>query len=117
MRVERTTLFVRGGVPPMEEGRFLGLVCLADVREIPRERRAETGVGEIMTPAGDLRTLPSDDRATDVLEILADARVNQLPVVGVGRLLRLVRREDILKWLSLSRASPHAGPGNQTTRR
>lgn len=93
--------------PVVEAGHLKGLVCLADVRNLEQDRRRETRVHEIMTAASDLQTLSPADKASAALNRLAERRVNQLPVVENGRLMGMVTREGILKWLSLSRGSGH----------
>jgi CBS domain-containing protein len=79
-------------------------VCLAGVRSIDRERRAGMRVGEVMPPL-ELHALSPSYQASDALDRLTQCSVNQLPVVEEGRLLGMVAREDVLKWLSLSRVS------------
>ena len=95
--------------PVINEGRLRGLVCLADVRSIDRERRAGMRVGEVMIPLERLQTLSPTDQASEALDRLTQYSVNQLPVVEEGRLLGMVTREDVLKWLSLSRGSANRG--------
>jgi len=87
--------------PVEQDGRFLGMVCLSDLRK--RERRAweHTTVGEIMTPVAALVTVAPRHGSFETLALLAGHDLNQLPVVEDGRLIGLIRREDILKWLSL----------------
>ncbi|MCF7984207.1 MAG: site-2 protease family protein [Thiohalocapsa sp.] len=89
--------------PVIDAGRLAGLVCLADVRQVHRNRRTQTRVGEIMTPVDELRLLAPDDAASDALSGLAERGVNQFPVVESGRLLGLITREDILRWIALRR--------------
>jgi Zn-dependent protease/CBS domain-containing protein len=92
--------------PVIEEGRLVGLVCLADVRKLDREKRTRTRVGEIMTPMERLHVLSPSDKASEAMNRLAEGGVNQLPVLEDGRLIGVVTREDIFKWWSLSRESP-----------
>jgi Zn-dependent protease len=87
--------------PVVEGDRLLGLVCLADVRKLAAEQRAITPVSELMTPLSGLHRLSPSDKASDAMIRLAGYQVNQLPVVEDGRLLGLISREDILKWLTL----------------
>lgn len=88
--------------PVVRDGHLEGLVTLEDVRKIPRAAWPETTVAEIMTPAPSLETLPADAPATDALRKLGEREVDQVPVVEKdGSLLGLVRRQDILRWLSL----------------
>ncbi len=87
--------------PVEDNGLFLGMICLQDIREVDAERRATTTVAEIMTPADRLTTLRPEDDAAEALSLLARRDVNQMPVLQNQTLRGLVRREDILKWLIL----------------
>jgi Zn-dependent protease len=87
--------------PVLEQERLIGMVCLHDVRTLNRAAWQATTVREIMTPLERVTWVTPRDDALEVLAILAQRDVNQLPVMEDGRLIGLVRREDILKWLSL----------------
>lgn len=80
---------------------LIGLVSVADVRVLPRERWESTAVEEIMTPAGELETARPDESTAEVLDRLRGRGVEQLPVVDAGRLTGMVRRIDIVRWLEL----------------
>ncbi len=96
--------------PVVSGGHLEGLVTLDDVRKVPRPTWSERRVGDIMTPAPSLDTLAADAPATDALRKLGERDVDQVPVVdgSDGALLGLVRRQDILRWLSLH--SPSGTP-------
>jgi CBS domain-containing protein len=83
-----------------DTGRFLGLVCFEDVRKLPREKRAETTAADLMTPAEQLVSLPPDAEARSAMDQMARRDVDQIPVLEDGKLLGLVRRRDVLKWLA-----------------
>ena len=89
------------GFPVIDNGKLLGLVCLEDIRKIPRQVWHATPVRDIMTPAERLSTIAMDADAAEALQRLSRLSVNQLPVIDDGELEGLIRREDILKWLSL----------------
>jgi Zn-dependent protease/predicted transcriptional regulator len=89
------------GFPVTDNGNLLGLVCLEDIRRIPRRTWHTTSVRDIMTPAEQLSTITTDADAAEALQCLSRGGVNQLPVIDDGELKGLIRREDILKWLSL----------------
>jgi predicted transcriptional regulator len=61
-----------------------------------------------MTPAAVLTVLTPEQDGLTALELIAARSVGQLPVVQNGELLGLIRREGILKWLSLH-ATDEAG--------
>ena len=90
--------------PVEQEGRFVGMVCLHDIRKVEIGLRATTTVSEIMTPAHGLTTVRPKGDAVEALSLLASRDVNPIPVTENDTLRGLVRREDILKWLML-----HAG--------
>jgi Zn-dependent protease len=98
--------------PVTSDGRFAGLVSLADVRAARGDWDTRR-VGDIMTPADRVGTLTPDANAADALDELAQRDVDQLAVVDAGgNLVGLLRRRDILQWLSLreSREPPaHEG--------
>lgn len=89
--------------PVVEGERLVGLVCRRDVDRLEDAFRATTPVSAIMTPVHELSVVTPQADAVDVLGLLAEREVNQLPVVESGRILGLVRREDVLKWLALNR--------------
>jgi Zn-dependent protease/CBS domain-containing protein len=91
------------GFPVEENGRLIGLVCIEDVRKVPQIHWSTTPVGRIMTPAAELSTLPVTAHADDALEALARRDVDQIPITEGDHLLGLVRRGDLMKWLSLQR--------------
>ena len=89
------------GFPVLDGGDLIGLVCLHDIRATPRRDWHSTRVRDIMTPAERLSTVAANAHAARALQILSLEGVNQLPVIEHGKLEGLIRREDILKWLSL----------------
>jgi Zn-dependent protease/CBS domain-containing protein len=78
-----------------------GIVSIDDVRKVPQDRWAGVRVAEIMTPAEALSTVTPEADAQRAMEVLTRRDVNQLPVVDHGKLIGMVRRHDLLKWLAL----------------
>jgi len=102
--VEERLLRSSQRVFPVQDGEhFLGLVCLQDVRRLAREAWDRTAVREVMTPRGDLHTLDPRDPASQALDLLARRDINQLPVLDDDRLVGMVTRGDIVKWMALNR--------------
>lgn len=96
---------------PVEvDGTLLGLVCLNDIRGVPRQDWARKSVADVMTPADKLATVGPTSDAHIVLQQLNTRHVNQVPVVEDRRLIGMIQRADILKWLELyGRPKPHFG--------
>lgn len=90
------------GFPVVEGDRLVGLVAMEDVRRVPRDEWAQHTVREIMTPGERLVTIDESEPASHALERLARHDVEQVPVVHDGRLIGLVRRQDLMKWLAMN---------------
>jgi Zn-dependent protease/predicted transcriptional regulator len=93
---------------PVADGeRFLGMVTREDVRRLPRESWGETKVRDIMTGVATLAVAAPDEQATAAFEKLAAREMEQLPVVEGERLVGLLRRRDLVRWLDLqNRGAP-----------
>jgi Zn-dependent protease len=87
--------------PVMDDGRLVGIVTLEDIRSISKNAWERTNVGQIMTPAEELEVVDPDEEASEALNKLARRDVHQLPVVSEGRLVGLLQRRDIVRWLQL----------------
>jgi len=90
--------------PVVDDGQFLGMVSLTDLRKCASSQWPSTIVSEIMTPVSALVTVTPEKDASEALALLGQRDLNQLPVIENNALVGLLRREDIVKWLSL-----HAG--------
>ena len=82
-----------------DQGRLVGLVSIDDVRKVPAETRKTTEARDIMTPSRKLVVVAPEENASEALERLQDQKIRQLPVVQGNRIVGLVRRRDILRWL------------------
>jgi Zn-dependent protease/CBS domain-containing protein len=93
-----------------DDGRLLGLVTMDDVRRVSQVRWSVTLVSEIMTPADELDVLPPSANAERALRLLSRRDVEQVPVIGGGRVLGFVRRRDLVRWMSLQGPERAASP-------
>jgi CBS domain-containing protein len=84
------------------DGRLLGLVCLDDLRRVPRDHWPALRVDAIMTPVAKLHALTPDAAAERALELMAHHDIDQIPIMRGDALVGLVRRRDIVKWLALA---------------
>lgn len=82
-----------------EGDRLAGLVTMHNVRDLPRERWPYTPVGEIMVPYGRLVLARPDEDAWNVLLRMDKHNVNQMPVEEAGRLVGLIARENLLRYV------------------
>ncbi|MBI4320084.1 MAG: site-2 protease family protein [Chloroflexi bacterium] len=88
-------------LPVVADSRLLGIVTLSDVRHVPRERWDQTTVSQVMTPLDRLHVLRPDDDLGVALSSLGEQDLNQLPVVREGRVVGLVTRGHLIRYMQL----------------
>ncbi|HKJ39494.1 MAG TPA: site-2 protease family protein [Anaerolineales bacterium] len=79
--------------------RMVGLVTIDDVRKMEPEARDQTVIGSIMTPSEKLIVIAPEEEAANALERLQSGDIRQLPVVTGNKIIGLLRRKDIVRWL------------------
>jgi len=80
-------------------GRLEGLITLHQVKAIPQERWNDSVVAQVMTPIDRLHTVAPETPITEVLKVMEQHDVNQVPVTQDGRLLGMITRDDLLRVL------------------
>jgi len=78
-----------------------GIVCLEDVKKLPREKWPYTKVEEIMTPRDRMEYVSSLDDGSSILSRLVSRDVHQIPVMEAGRLVGVICRPDVLRVIQL----------------
>jgi CBS domain-containing protein len=81
---------------------LVGLVCLSDVRRVPREAWLSTRVDQVMRPADVLAVATPEEPLADAFERLAQNDIGQLPVLEGGRIVGLLNRRDVARRLELA---------------
>lgn len=87
--------------PVIESETLVGLVSLEDVRSVPRELWNSKIVREIMTPRDELVVIDETVDAASAFERLRQRDLRQLPILSGSRMVGVLRRRDIIKWLQL----------------
>jgi len=88
----------RRALPVCNETGLLGIVTLADVKRLPQEEWPNTPVLQIMTRSP-LEFVNQEDDLNNALRILAKNGLNQIPVMAEGRLVGLLSRSDVIRYL------------------
>jgi Zn-dependent protease/CBS domain-containing protein len=86
-------------LPVCNEKGLMGIVTLVDVKRLPQEKWPNTPVQEIMTRLPALATVNENDDLNTVLKTLALKGLNQIPVMSEGRLVGLLSRADVIRYL------------------
>lgn len=86
-----------------------GVVTLADLGKVPRERLEWESAANVMTPWQRLHIVSPSTPLLDATEMMDDARVSSLPVMEGDRICGLLTREEVLHYIRLRmRVQPRA---------
>jgi len=80
-----------------------GIVCLEDVKGIPKENRASSAVADIMTPREKLQAVTPEDDGRSILKNLTSKNIHQVPVMEGGQVTGIICRTDVLRYIQLKR--------------
>ena len=94
-RGERAVAVVR------DESAFMGLVAYSDVRKVARSDWGAKAAGEVMTPAGRVLSVTPEDGIDVAIRHMAERHLNQLPVIIEGKLVGMITRANVLKFLEI----------------
>lgn len=100
---ERAVMVANGGA-------VLGILTVTDVRAIPRDQWRATPAQAAMTPRDRIVTVVAATPAVEVLVLIGEKRLNQIPVLDDGRMIGMITRREILERLQLAETlTPDAG--------
>jgi Zn-dependent protease len=82
-----------------DQDKMVGLITIEDVRKLPAESRSTTMVRDVMTPSEKMIVVAPEEDVTDAFDRLQMKDIRQLPVVAGNKIVGLLRRKDIARWL------------------
>jgi len=83
----------------LDDDKMLGLVTIEDVRKVAANARNETLVRDVMTPSQKMIVVAPEEEASEAFARLQARDIRQLPVVNGNKIVGLLRRKDIIRWL------------------
>ena len=86
-----------GGYPVISNGKLLGVVTMASVRSIPREKRELERVSQAMVPFERTVTVGPATSAVDALQMMVKNSVGRLIVMDGDKLAGILTRGDLMK--------------------
>ncbi len=96
-------LYVKKGirsVAVVEDGKLQGIVTLADIKKVAPGVWRTTTVSSVMTPQP-LKTVTPADNMKAAVYLMAENGLNQLPVVVEERLVGMLDRADIIRYVQV----------------
>jgi Zn-dependent protease/CBS domain-containing protein len=89
-------------LPVVEGGRLVGLVTLTDVGRVQHDRWQATPVRDVMRSAESLVVAWPEEPLGRAFEQLSRSDIRQLPVLDHGRLVGMLLRSDLHRWLDVA---------------
>ena len=83
--------------PVLRQGAIIGLIHLADVRKVPREKWATTTAGEAAPPLRPTQVVTPNDDAWEALEKMAADGEGRLLVMEGNQLAGILSRSDLMR--------------------
>lgn len=101
-----------------EGERLKGMLTLQNIKSVPQSEWATTPVEKIMVPAERLKAASPDQDGLSVVEQMDENELNQMPVASEGRIIGLVTRDNLLRFLRARtelgiKDTPHPGGKNE----
>jgi len=80
-------------------GRIKGILSLQNIKSVPQSSWDTTQVEKIMLPFDRQKVATPEQDALSVVEQMDEYEVNQMPVVSEGRIIGLVTRDNLIRFL------------------
>jgi Zn-dependent protease/predicted transcriptional regulator len=100
------------GLPVVDDDVLAGIVTLTDIKDTPREEWSRYRVLDCMTARENLITAEPDTDLDTVLQLMSEHDFHQIPVLQEGRLVGLLTRGQVIRFLQLRQTLPE--PPRQT---
>lgn len=95
-----------GGFPVFGNGRLLGFITLREVKDVPRGEWGRVRAGNVLAPFSPDWEISPEAPAMAALEKMVTGDKGRLVVIGDGRLLGLVTRNGIAKYVQIKGRQP-----------
>ena len=83
----------------VEENRVKGIVTLSNIKSLPQPSWETTPVAKIMLPINRMKVARPEEDALSIMEAMAGSDINQIPVVSEGRIIGVITRENLIRFL------------------
>ena len=80
----------------VDDVKLQGVVTMRNIKPIPKERWNSTRIGEIMTPASELKTAHPKQPTASLLEQMDDLGISQMPVLEKDKVIGIVARDSLI---------------------
>jgi predicted transcriptional regulator len=90
-----------GGFPVIDDGKFLGILTLKEVKDVPRENWGKVKVSEISIPHEKRWEVSSDVDVMKALELMIKEDKGRIVVTEKERIIGLITRNGIARYVQI----------------
>lgn len=90
-----------GGFPVVDNGKFLGLLTLKEIKNIPKERMEDIRISEVFIPHDKRWEVSGEDDAMKALELMIKEDKGRLIVTEKGNVIGLITRNGITRYIHI----------------
>lgn len=94
--INKFELFHIAGMPVLEKGRLVGIVCQTDILRVAKSGSIQdVVVQDVMTK--DVISVSPTDSAVQVARLMIEKKINRIPVVEAEKVVGIVTRGDLIR--------------------
>lgn len=98
--INKFELFHIAGMPVIEKGNLVGIICQTDILRVAKEGPIQDFVvKDVMTK--DVVSISPTDSAVHVAKLMIEKKVNRIPVVENLKVVGIVTRYDLIRAASI----------------
>ena len=98
--INKFELFHIAGMPVVEKGNLVGIICQTDILRVAKEGPIQDFVvKDVMT--SDVVSVSPTDSAVHVAKLMIEKKVNRIPVVEDLKVVGIVTRYDLIRAASI----------------
>ncbi|MGB6067606.1 MAG: site-2 protease family protein [Desulfomonilaceae bacterium] len=92
-----------GGFPVIRDGKTMGLISLAQVKDVPDDQKNTTTVERVMTPMSDRLRIGPNESLVDALKKMTQTGTGRLLVMERDSMIGMVTKSGLLRFLEIKR--------------
>lgn len=90
-----------GGFPVMDGGKFLGIITLKEIKNVPREDWSKVKVSDILVPHNKKWEMTHDSNVMKALELMIKEDKGRIIVMENDKIIGLITRNGIARYLQI----------------
>ncbi len=90
-----------GGFPVMDDGKFLGIITLREIKNVPREDWSKVKISDVLVPHNKKWEMTPDSNVMGALELMIKEDKGRIIVMENDKIIGLITRNGIARYLQI----------------